>query len=132
SEVSVDQIAGDANVSRMTFFNYFPSKEHAVDLLMTIWLFQVEAAIAREGLVGVRAIERVFAMMADEVAASPDRMRRIVGFFSSRPGDRPLPELGAAERAALVPELAGAALGPAGLGRLFMRCCDEARRAGEI
>lgn len=132
ADVGVDQLAEDANVSRMTFFNYFPAKDHAVDLLMAIWLFRVEHAIARDRLTGARAVERTFAMMGDEVAESPDRMRRIVGYFASRPSDRPLPVLGRAERALLEPDAAEGRPDPLSLGGLFVRCVEEARRDGEI
>ena len=78
TEISVDDLARDANVSRMTFFNYFPTKEHAVDLLMMVWLLEIERDLARRGLRGTRAIERVFELFGDEVAGAPARMKRVL------------------------------------------------------
>jgi AcrR family transcriptional regulator len=132
SEISADDLARDANVSRMTFFNYFPTKEHAVDLLMLLWLLEIEQDLAKRKLRGTRAIERIFALFGDEVAAAPARMKHVLAHFASRPADRPLPALGAAELAALtgspavVPDLR------LSLGGLFMRALDQAIEDGEL
>lgn len=129
ASISADDLAADAGVSRMTFFNYFPTKEHAVDLLMAIWLLELSTRIAAKRLRGVAAIELVFAQMGDEMAKAPERMRRLHAYFTSRPSDRPFPELGPAERAALgAPEESG----PRGMGGLLMRLVDEARADGEL
>lgn len=115
----------------MTFFNYFyfPTKEHAVDLLMACWLFEIEASIAKKGRRGVAAIEHTFGMLGDEVARAPERTRRLQGYFASRANDRPLPSLGAAEREALG---GGPETGALGLGALFVRLVTEAREDGGI
>ncbi len=116
ADLTVEQLAEDANVSRMTFFNYFPTKEHAVDLLMMVSLFQLEERIAAEKLRGVAAIDAVFARTGDDLAESPARMRRIYAYFASRPGDRPIPPLGRAERMALASTSGPLLPEPVGLG----------------
>ena len=132
ADISVEQLAEDANVSRMTFFNYFPTKEHALDLVMLTWMFRIEQGIASKKLRGVAAIEHAFESAAEEVAASPDRMRRVVGFFASRPADRPLPELGRAVRLALSKAPGGADREPRSLGQLFVDLVDEAKADGAV
>lgn len=130
ADISVEQLADDANVSRMTFFNYFPTKEHAVDLVMLTWMLRIEEDIASRELRGLAAIEQVFVSAAEELATSPDRMRRMVGFFASRPADRPLPELGRAARLTLASTPLGREREPRSLGALFMALVDEAKEDG--
>ncbi len=130
-EISVEDLAKDANVSRMTFFNYFPTKDHAVDTLMVVWIFQMEQELCERELRGVRAIEHVFAAMGDEMAAAPARMRRVFGHFALRESARPLPELSRADRLELAPRVA-LDREVWGLGSLLMRCVGEAFEDGEL
>ncbi len=134
-DITADELAGDANVSRMTFFNYFPSKRDAVDLVMVALMFRLEAGIEEKRLRGVAAIEYLFGVFGDEVAAAPHRMRRMLAHFASRAVDRPLSELTLAERMVLAPELGDrvAALTPAPtLGALLMRLVEEAQDDGAL
>jgi AcrR family transcriptional regulator len=132
AEILVDDLAADAGVSRMTFFNYFPTKEHAVDFLMVAWMFGIEEDIATRGLRGVEAIELVFASTGDQVQRNPEVLRRVHSYFAGRPVDRPLPVLTAADRLALAGGRAPTVEQPVGLGRLFIRLSEEADAAGEI
>lgn len=132
ADISVEQLAEDANVSRMTFFNYFPTKEHAVDLLMIRWMLRIEEEIATRRLRGLAAIEQVFVSASEEVAQSPDRMRRMVGFFASRPTERPLPELARAARLVLATTPQGREREPRSLGALFMALIEEAKADGAV
>lgn len=132
ADISVEQLAADANISRMTFFNYFPTKEHAVDLLMIVFLYELRLALVTKRLRGVAALDHVFAVLGDDVARAPDKMRQIHAYFASRPGDRPLPELGKADREALVAGSSSLVMGPMSLGALFMELVEEAVERGEI
>lgn len=132
ADIRVEDLAVDANVSRMTFFNYFPTKEHALELVAAVWMFELQADIARQGLTGVAAIERLFARYGDYVADNPERMRRFVVSLFARPPERDLAVLGRLERAELAPDLADRDIEPLALGALLLRSIGEARRAGEI
>ncbi len=131
SEINADDLAADANVSRMTFFNYFPTKEHAVDHLMLQWLFRVQNEIASKNLRGVSALDLVFSMHGDEVAAAPERMRRLFAHFTSRPHTREMPKLTRGDRAVLAPGLSSSQELES-LGGLLLRAIAEADSAGEI
>lgn len=130
-DITADELAGDANVSRMTFFNYFPHKRDAVDMLMGTLLLRLEASMTRQGLTGIEAIERFFAEFGDEVAEAPARMRRLLAHFAARSPTLPLPELTVAERQRLAPELAGLP-GAVGLGALLMRFVAQAQESGAL
>ena len=44
--------AADANVSRMTFFNYFPTKERALDFWLSRWSYELTVLTARKNVGG--------------------------------------------------------------------------------
>lgn len=132
AEISADDLAADANISRVTFFNYFPTKDHAVDLLMAILLFRIEVASAKSGVRGLAAIEGVFATFVAELAEAPERMRRLVGYFAVRDAGRPLPSLGEEDLALLEPAVPRD-LAPTGhLGALLIRFVEEAFADGQL
>ncbi|MBK6518983.1 MAG: TetR/AcrR family transcriptional regulator [Polyangiaceae bacterium] len=131
SDIAVDDLAREAGVSRMTFFNYFPTKEHAVDWLMMGFLAEVESAISAKGLQGVAAIEELFGMMGDASSEGPARMRRIYAYFASRPADRP-PAVPSRADLATMGLTKGGGPGPATLGGMLMRYVEQAQRAGEL
>ncbi len=132
ADIAVEEVVAAAGVSRMTFFNYFPSKEHAVDFLMVVWMFEIQLAVRVPGLRGLAGIERVFDLLASHVAEAPRRMRSVHAHFAFRPEDRPMPSLTPADRAAVAGRSDAGALEPIPFGALLMALVDEARAAGEI
>lgn len=129
-DITVDQLAADANVSRMTFFNYFPSKRDAVDMMMTIFVYRCEASIRQLDLRGAAAIEHVFELLGEALAKAPHGMRRLYAQFCSRPATRTLPVLTRAEREQLLPSGWDGRDELASLGRLFVRLAAEAKADG--
>jgi AcrR family transcriptional regulator len=124
SAIRVEDLAADGEISRMTFFNYFPSKEQACDFVYVIWLFELQLSLRVSRLRGVAAIEQLFEQLGDHFARSPEAMRRFYAYFSVRPADEPLPELGPAERAELAPGFPARDFEIVGLGALFMRAVE--------
>lgn len=127
--ISADDLAADANVSRMTFFNYFPSKEQAVDYVMQLQLLSIEQDIVEKGLSGLAAIEQIFARMGDEVRAAPQRVRRLFAHFAARDTNRVLAELGRADRLLLGVSVD---VGAVSLSGMLMREIEHAQAAGEL
>jgi AcrR family transcriptional regulator len=130
ADINVDELAADANVSRVTFFNYFATKRDAIDLMMVVLIHRIGLTLAREKLRGVAAIERIFSLVGDEVADAPQRWRRGYALFGARPAKAPMPELTRAERLLLAPDIDPDTVEVASLGYLFMRLVEEAREDG--
>lgn len=97
-EITVDELASAAGVSRMTFFNHFPTKEHALDHLFQLWIYREQCGRRDRGLRGVAAIEHVFEAMAERVAEAPGRARQIMAWFAARPPELALEPLTRADR----------------------------------
>lgn len=132
SNVTADRLAADAHVSRVTFFNYFPTKEHALDLVLMAWAYETGVAARAASLSGRRAIEHHFDAMGEFVAESPLRAQSVLGYFASRPRERPILGLGAAERLLVAPEGPHSFEPQESIGATFIRLVDEARARGEI
>jgi AcrR family transcriptional regulator len=84
---TVEQITEAADVGKGTFFNYFPSKEHALAGFGEIQVSKVQAALAeaRRGAGPVRAVLRRLArVLAEEPGRSPSLVRGLLAAnFSS-------------------------------------------------
>lgn len=128
SEITVEECAADANVSRMTFFNYFPTKERALDFWLARWSYELTAMSSRTNARGLRALLQVFDEMGDRVAAHPLAALRMYGYASTREL-APLPELTRADCELIAP--GGPAPGGS-VGADLMSVIEEARRRGEI
>lgn len=82
SEATVEEIAERAEVSRATFFNYFPSKDALIDALYAelMELFgEVVDAMLDERLSTYDRVVGVFTDFAQTSAADPDYMRVVTG-----------------------------------------------------
>lgn len=130
ADVSVNEIAEEAGVSRMTVFNYFPSKECILDYLFLTWLYEEQCESQRQGLRGVAAILHLFEFIGRLVGESPTRARQLAAWSAGRPVDLPYPDLTFADRMLVAPDLADH---PLVMGReRFPALVVEARKAGEI
>lgn len=129
-EITADELAEAAGVSRMTLFNYFPTKEHIVDQIFAIWLYEEQCASRRLELRGVARILHLFQTFGELTAESPARARMVAAWFAARPFDRPPPELTRADRELIAPDLAEH---PLLMGRdAWPQAIAEARALGEI
>ncbi len=128
ADITVDEIAADANISRVTFHNYFPTKEQAVDFLFVCWKLEVTANVVAKKLRGVRAILELFEMTGRQVAESPITTLRLYGHLATRTFGRPMPEPTAADRELLVPGVDTSGINLESAGRMIMELVEQARR----
>jgi len=127
-DITVEECAADANVSRMTFFNYFPTKERALDFWLARWNYELSSLTLRQNVSGVRAILQIFDEMGERVAARPLAALRMYGYVSTRELV-PLPELTRADRMLVAKD--GPEPGASG-GADLMEAIEAARRRGEL
>jgi len=142
-EIRVDDIATAANVSRMTFFNYFPTKEAAVGWLYAAWLYQLQVDLHRRGLTGRAALLQIARAFARDLAGSRSGLASL---FAAREVVELHPvalQLTEADRWLLAAELepepkarpssnAERPLHVESFGRIITRACHEARVQGEV
>lgn len=83
---TVEQITEAADVGKGTFFNYFPSKEHALAGLGEIQVSKVQGALTelRQGAGPLRVVLRRLARaLAEEPGRSPSLVRGLLAALSS-------------------------------------------------
>jgi hypothetical protein len=59
-EINIKDICVEAEVSRVTYFKYFPNKGDILLYFMTIWSYKLEVEITEKSLTGLKAIECAF------------------------------------------------------------------------
>lgn len=106
ADITVDEIAAAVGVSRVTFFNYFATKEHALDHAFAVWSFHEQCEARRAGVFGIQSILHYADASGRFIDENPPRARRVLAWMAARPVDRPLPELSRAERQVLAPDFA--------------------------
>lgn len=131
AEVRVEDVAEKASISRMTFFNYFPTKEAAVTWGYAAWLFRLQVELHRDGLSGVPALLRIARHFADSLADRPGTLPR---YLSSREATLSLGQhvqLDDADRYVIAPDLA-ATVPVETYGQILTRLVYEGRQRGEL
>lgn len=81
-EISVDQIADRAEISRGTLFNYFPQKKEIMFYYFEIWNFHRSVEQLQKPLTGVRAIERLFQQSAVIYKKRPGVALSVLSFIA--------------------------------------------------
>ena len=104
-DLKVKTIAVSANITEMTFFNYFQRKEDILKYMMGIWALDLMALHQKEPLTSEAALRRVFAHTAGQVKKHPRLMANFVASLLTSEVD-PMPnEIEAADRFLLYPDL---------------------------
>lgn len=66
-EINIEEVCTNINISKVTFFNYFSSKEEVVDYFIQLWQFEISHDLGEYGLKGRQALDYLF----DNVASHP-------------------------------------------------------------
>ena len=91
SDVTVEDITEAADVGKGTFFNYFESKDHVLDVMAEIQLGKVKEALtlAEAGEQTICSVlHHLFLRSAEEPGRSPDLARALLSSFLASEGVR--------------------------------------------
>jgi len=103
--LKVKTIAEEADVTEMTFFNYFPKKEDILRYMMGLWELDLLVLRHREPLTGEPAIRRVFRHTAKLVKQHPGLMVSFISYLVTKEIAPDANEIEAADRRLLYPDI---------------------------
>jgi len=83
SHVYVDELCAKAEISKGTFFKFFPQKEDLLLYSMQIWICKRYIEIKKQGKRGLAAIRHLFQTVHDEAQTSTYGMLSLIAFLAS-------------------------------------------------
>lgn len=132
-DVKLEEICEKAEVSKVTFFKFFPQKEDLLIYFMRLWLANRMIEFKLQPTRGIAAIRHLFRSVADNAGEKPGLMLSLIGYLSEVNMHPNMPVLSDAEIQILYPgkeELVDAEA--PNLGELFHRFIEEAKEDGDI
>ena len=130
--VKLEDICEKAEVSKVTFFKFFPQKEDVLVYFMYVWLLERMLTIEERGLRGAGAIRYLLHSVADGSEERPGLMLSLIGFLSESQMHPCMPVLSDAELHLLFPGREERARATSvDIFALFRRLIDEAKADGD-
>jgi AcrR family transcriptional regulator len=132
-DVSVEEICQIAEVSKVTFFKFFPQKEDLLVYFMRLWLDQRIIELAESPKRGFEGIRHLLKSIANGAKDKPGLMLSLISFLAEMKMHPDMPVLSDAEISILFPgkEAIVKPVSPS-LGELFYRFIEEAKEDGHI
>mgnify|MGYP001392163027 CR=1 FL=1 len=132
-EVKLEDICEKAEVSKVTFFKFFPQKEDLLIYFMRLWLTERLIDFRLHPKRGFEAIRHLFQNVAASAKEKPGLMLSLIGYLSEVNMHPDMPTLSEAEIQILYPgkEALVDAEVP-NLGSLFYQFIEEAKEDGDI
>lgn len=97
-EIHIEDICDKVNISKVTFFRYFKTKEEVLDYFVLRWCYQRSLEIDRNAYRGLEGIHRVF-QSAAEIPSAKKILVSLVHYYSKiKEGKPPFKELSEYER----------------------------------
>ncbi|HZG74441.1 MAG TPA: TetR family transcriptional regulator [Paenibacillus sp.] len=130
--VKLEEICAKAEVSKVTFFKFFPRKEDVLVYFMYVWLLERLLEIEEGGLRGEAAVRHVLRSVADGARSRPGLMLSLIGFLAESRMHPCMPALSDAEVHLLFPgREARARATSVDLFAFFRRTVEEAKADGD-
>ncbi|WP_134703359.1 TetR/AcrR family transcriptional regulator [Ammoniphilus sp. YIM 78166] len=132
-EVNLEELCRKAEISKVTFFKFFPQKEDLLVYFMRIWLSQRLLELHLEPRKGVAAIEYLFQSIADGSEERPGLMLSLISFLAEQRMHPHMPTLSEAEIHLFFPgheDLVHAE--PPDLAAFFFHYVEEGKAAHEL
>lgn len=131
--VFVEDICQQAEVSKVTFFKFFPQKEDMLIYFMSVWQAECYVELEETPKRGWAAVRHIFAKVADQAKSQPGIMLSLISFLSEQKMHPWIPVLSDSELQLLFPNREDfSAIAASTLDTLFRRCVKEAREDGEL
>lgn len=131
--VLVEDICERAEVSKVTFFKFFPQKEELLIYYMSIWQAECFVELQMTGKRGWEAVRHIFAKVTRDTEKHPGIMLSLVSFLAEQKMHPCVPILSEAELSLRFPEQVGReAIRATDLHQMFQKCVQEAAEDGQL
>lgn len=131
-EVKLEDICAKAEVSKVTFFKFFPQKEDVLIYFMNVWLLTRMLEMEENRLRGDAAIRHLLHCVAEEADEKPGLMLSLIGFLAESKMHPCMPELSDGEYQLLFPGREEKAKRiSVDMFALFRKLLDEAKADGK-
>lgn len=131
--VVVEDICRQVEVSKVTFFKFFPQKEDMLIYFMSVWQAECYVELEETPKRGWAAVRHIFSKVADQANSQPGIMLSLISFLAEQKMHPWIPVLSDAELQLLFPNRKDySAIASSTLGALFRRCVKEAKEDGEL
>lgn len=104
-EMKIKDIAERVQITEMTFFNYFQTKDDLLKYFMALWSLDQMALQLQEPLEGEAAIRRIFDTTAQQIHEHPQIMVTLISHLASFSNETATVDVEAAERYLRYPNL---------------------------
>lgn len=141
ADITVEEVCGDVQISRGTFFQYFPQKTDVLVLFALLWNLETLWKVTRapDASPGLRAIEAMFLRLGEQVEEHPRLWAEVIATRALQPevfaymGGSEEAQVGRAERLLRFPDLEGIESVPEGNFRHFFELnLETALREGDL
>jgi len=131
-EVMLEQICREAEVSKVTFFKFFPQKEDMLVYFMRIWLTKRIIEIEERGLTGFDTVRLLLRAVAEQAEQMPGMMPSLIAFLSQMKMHPRMPELSEAEVELLFPGQEAQGRRSPNMHELFLQAMQEAQQEEQL
>lgn len=131
-EVMLEDICRNAEVSRVTFFKFFPKKEDLLIYFMRVWLTERIIEIETEKMRGFDAVRHLLNKVAEQTENMPGILPSLISFLAEMKMHPRLQEMSEAEVRLLFPEHEEIGSRMPDLHELFSRAMKEAEQDGKL
>ncbi|GAA0361881.1 TetR/AcrR family transcriptional regulator [Bacillus horti] len=131
-EVMLEDICKKAEVSRVTFFKFFPQKDDVLIYFMRIWLTERKIEIEQQQMQGFKAIRHILHKVAEQAEKSPGVMTSLISFLAQMKMHPTMPELSEAEIQLLFPDHVNLSRRAPSLYDIFYLSMTEANQSGAL
>ncbi|GED69098.1 hypothetical protein BRE01_28000 [Brevibacillus reuszeri] len=131
--VLVEDICQHAEVSKVTFFKFFPQKEDLLIYFMSIWQAECYVELSNSSKRGLAAVRYIFAKVTEDGKKYPGIMLSLISFLSEQKMHPWIPTLSEAELYLLFPHEANRVeIAKVSLHDIFKQSVMEAREDGDL
>ena len=131
-DVMLDDICRKAEVSRVTFFNYFQRKEDLLVYFMRVWLTERIIEIGAGRMRGFAAVRHLLQQVARQSERQPGIMPSLISYLAEMNMHPCMPELSEAEIRLLFPGNETVGAEAPDMRKLLEACMREAKADGEL